>query len=404
MSNFKVISLASSSKGNCILIIAGRHKFFIDFGINVKELLRKLKSLRIAEPPDKILISHEHHDHTYGIENLSKNYRIKVFANLPTFRSLNSTFKMSSIEKEIFVSGSVFKIDSVEVKPFRIFHDAEEPVGFSISYKGSKVVYIVDAGRVTDENIKEMADSDLVIIDSNYDNLSLMRGKYPPDLKKRIMEYGHLSNEVVANIILNHPDPETEFWLAHLSEENNSTGLAAMTVNYVLKYGKGRKVKFKVLPRRKIGPVWEKKKEIQLEFLMPGLNIPDVFSDFLLKLDEEKRRMFNQNFISSLSIKDSDVREMPTEQSIIAWRVRGKREDGYVVARDIDLPGVDGIEIDEKIWACECGDFLWNSQRKGIPCKHMIKVMNMHKSYGMGSVFLTKLDKFSTFRVRRKKP
>ena len=379
MSDFKVISLASSSKGNCVLVIAGRHRFFIDFGISVKELLRKLKSLHITEPPDKILISHEHHDHTSGIENLSKKYRIKIFANSPTFRSLNSSVKTPNFVKEIFSSGSVFKIGSIEVKPFRIFHDAAEPVGFSISHKGSKVVYFVDAGRVTDGNIKEMADADLVIIDSNYDNLSLLQGKYPPNLKKRIMEYGHLSNEVAANIILNHPNPETEFWLAHLSEENNSTGLAAMTVNYVLKYGKGRRCKFKVLPGRRTGPVWEKKKEMQLELLMPGLNIPELFSEFLLKLNGEKRRMFKQNFISSLSIKNTDVIEMPTEQNITAWKVRGKREDSYVVARDMDLPGVDGIEIDEKVWACECGDFLWNSQRKGIPCKHMIKVMNMHR-------------------------
>jgi phosphoribosyl 1,2-cyclic phosphodiesterase len=268
LSDFKVISLASSSKGNCILVIAGCQMFFIDFGISVKELLAKLKSLRIEELPDKILISHEHHDHTSGIENLNKKYRIKVFANYPTLQSLNSFLKISNIQKEVFIPGSAFKIGSVEVKPFRIFHDAAEPVGFSISYKGGKVVYIVDTGRVTGGDLKEMSDADLVIIDSNYDNLSLLQGRYPPDLKKRIMEYGHLSNEVVANIILNHPNPETEFWLAHLSEENNSTGLAAMTVNYVLKYGKGRKAKFKVLPRRRIGPVWEKKKEIQLEFLM----------------------------------------------------------------------------------------------------------------------------------------
>lgn len=379
MGDFKVISLASSSRGNCILVIAGRHRLFIDLGISVKELMRKLKSLRISEPPDKVFISHEHHDHTSGIENLSRKYRIKVFANSLTLQSLKSSLKMSNIQNEKFVSGSVFKIGSVNVKPFKIFHDAEDPVGFSISYRGNKVVYLVDAGRVTDENIKEMADADLVIIDSNYDNLSLMQGRYPPDLKKRIMEYGHLSNEVVANIILNHPNPKTEFWLAHLSEDNNSPGLAAMTVNYVLKYGKRRRFKFKVLPRRRIGPVWEKKKEIQLEFLMPGLNIPEAFSGFLLNLNGEKRKVFEQNFISSLSIKDMDVIEMPADKDITAWKVRGKREDGYVVARDIDLHGVDGIEIDEKVWACECGDFLWNSQKKGIPCKHIIKVMNMHR-------------------------
>ncbi|NCO68639.1 MAG: hypothetical protein COY75_09570 [Nitrospirae bacterium CG_4_10_14_0_8_um_filter_41_23] len=54
-------------------------------------------------------------------------------------------------------------------------------------------------------------------------------------------------------IILNHPNPETEFWLGHLSKENNSPGLASLTVNYILKYGKGQKKRFKVLPRKAIG-------------------------------------------------------------------------------------------------------------------------------------------------------
>jgi hypothetical protein len=61
-----------------------------------------------------------------------------------------------------------------------------------------------------------------------------------------------------------------------------------------------------------------------------------LFSGFLLKLNEEERRMFTENFISSLSIKDMDVIEISTVDNITAWKVRGKREDGYVVARDID--------------------------------------------------------------------
>jgi len=273
LSDFKVVSLASSSKGNCILVIAGSERFLIDCGISVPELLRKIKLLQIPDPPSKILLSHEHYDHTSGIAHLGKKYPIKIFANFSTLSGMNKYLKKSYFEKEVFISGNTFAIGKVEIKPFRIFHDAKEPVGFSIIYKGSKVVYLVDAGRITDENLKELTDAELVILDSNYDNLALLQGRYPPNVKKRIMEFGHLSNEIVANIILNHSDPETEFWLAHLSKENNTPGLAAMTVNYVLKHGNGEKTNFQILPRRRIGPIWEKKKAIQSEDLMQKVTI-----------------------------------------------------------------------------------------------------------------------------------
>ncbi len=265
MSDFRVVSIASSSKGNCILVIAGSEIFLIDCGISASELLRKIKLLRIPELPHKILISHEHYDHTSGIASISKKYRIKIFANSSTLNGMNDSIKKSNFEKEVFISGNTFAIGKVKIKPFRIFHDTKEPVGFSIIYRDSKVVYLVDAGRITDENLKEMADAELVILDSNYDNLSLLQGRYPPSVKKRIMEFGHLSNEIVANIILNHSNPETEFWLAHLSKENNTPALAATTVNYILKNGNGRKTNFQILPRNRIGPIWEKKKAVHTE-------------------------------------------------------------------------------------------------------------------------------------------
>ena len=76
-------------------------------------------------------------------------------------------------------------------------------------------------------------------------------------MKKRIAMSGHLSNEATGNVILNHPNPVTEFWLSHLSEENNRAGLAIQTVNRILKNGKSRKKRFKILPRKTIGPFWE---------------------------------------------------------------------------------------------------------------------------------------------------
>jgi hypothetical protein len=52
-------------------------------------------------------------------------------------------------------------------------------------------------------------------------------------------------------------------------------------------------------------------------------------------------------------------------------------DEGYVVAREVSLPGVDGIAISGKAWTCECGDFLWKSQQKGIPCKHILRILQL---------------------------
>jgi len=256
MTNFRIISLASSSEGNCFLVIAGEENFLIDLGITPANLMQKLRFFKINSLPSFVLISHEHCDHTSGINSFSKKFPITVYANAPTFRRLDLE-EGQHIRKETFTTGEVFSIGRTEIKPFHIHHDAAEPVGFSIVYGKHKVVYLLDTVRIDEKHMEEIADANLVIIDSNYDNLMLSQGKYHHSLKRRISSSGHLSNEVTGNVILNHPNPETEFWLGHLSEENNSPGLASQTVNHILKNGKSRKKRFKILPRKVIGPFWE---------------------------------------------------------------------------------------------------------------------------------------------------
>lgn len=267
MTEFQIVSLGSSSEGNCFLIVTKEESFFIDLGIGFRDLMQKLRFLKVSSLPSTVLLSHEHGDHTTGIRTFSKKFPITIYANVPTFKNLNNAIKNLGVETEIFTTGEVFQIGKTKIKSFPVYHDAAEPVGFTITYGKHKVVYLMDSGRVEDKSKKEMADADLVIIDSNYDDFSLLQGKYPDTLKKRIMCSGHLSNEVVGNIILNHPNPQTEFWLGHLSKEHNSPGLASVTVNYILKYGKGQKRRFKILPRKGIGPIWDPAETSQLEFM-----------------------------------------------------------------------------------------------------------------------------------------
>lgn len=373
MTKFRVVSLASSSEGNCFLVVTGEDRFLIDLGISYGNLIRKLRFLKISSPPSSVLLSHEHSDHTSGILGLGKKFPVTIYANARTLKRLNA-LENAQIERSVFTTGEVFLIGKAKIKPFRIYHDATEPVGFSIIYGKHKVVYLLDSGRVNEEHMREMVDADLVIIDSNYDTLSLSNGSYPDTVKERIIRSGHLSNEMVGNLILHHPNPDTEFWLGHLSKENNSPGIASLTVNYILKYGKAQKRKFKVLPRKAIGPVWEPAEERQLEFILKGVNISDELASLREGLDGEKINIFDRNLMRSREIRERQITEITVGEGN-AWRIKGS-DEGYVVAREIDLPGIEGIAIGGKAWTCDCGDFLWKSQHEGIPCKHIIRVLH----------------------------
>jgi phosphoribosyl 1,2-cyclic phosphodiesterase len=269
MTKFRIISLASSSEGNCFLVIAGEENFLIDLGIAPANLMRKLEFFEVNSLPSHVLISHEHWDHTSGINSFSKKFPVTVYANAPTLNKLDLE-EGNHIRRETFTTGEVFGIGRAEIKPFHVHHDAAEPVGFSIIYRKHKVVYLLDTVRIDEKHMTEIADANLVIIDSNYDNLMLSQGKYPYSLKRRIAISGHLSNEATGSVILNHPNPATEFWLGHLSKENNSPTLASQTVTHILKNGKSRRKRFKILPRKSTGPFWEPPVE-QYKLISPVL-------------------------------------------------------------------------------------------------------------------------------------
>ena len=81
-----------------------------------------------------------------------------------------------------------------------------------------------------------LRDSDDIIFESNHDVSMLRMGRYPWNIKRRILsDTGHLSNdaagEALAEII---SDRTKRIYLAHLSKDNNMVDLARMTVQQIL--------------------------------------------------------------------------------------------------------------------------------------------------------------------------
>ena len=94
-------------------------------------------------------------------------------------------------------------IGDVEVLPFRVPHDAAEPVAFSITCNGIKITQLTDVGYMPEFVAEQLRGSHVLILESNHDMEMLRVGPYPWILKQRLMgRYGHLSNTAVAKF---HP-------------------------------------------------------------------------------------------------------------------------------------------------------------------------------------------------------
>lgn len=228
----KLISLFSSSKGNCTLVYSEKTKLLVDVGISAKRLTEALTTNNIV--PDEIngiLITHEHSDHIKGIKVFCKKYNIPVYASEKTWPTLVS-LEIKDTLKKSFEPYKTFNIGDIEVLPFSIPHDAIDPCGFNLVCENKKVTVATDIGHITPKLLNFFENSNSILLESNHDIGMLRAGNYPYLLKQRIIgNYGHLSNIASAETIEYLIKKGTKnFVLAHLSEENNLPSLALETV------------------------------------------------------------------------------------------------------------------------------------------------------------------------------
>lgn len=86
-----------------------------------------------------------------------------------------------------FVTGENFYIGGVDISPFHIPHDANDPVGFSLNAQGLKCGVATDIGHVTDEWMDAVSGCQALVLEANHDVEMVQRGPYPLKLKRRIL-------------------------------------------------------------------------------------------------------------------------------------------------------------------------------------------------------------------------
>ena len=158
---------------------------------------------------------------------LSRRGRIPVFANEGTFLAGDERLKKLFQRRE-FQTGDAIALQDLEVRSFRISHDARDPVGFVIDSGPTRLGYCTDTGKVTLLMKQRLQNCQGLILEFNHDLQLLAQGPYPLSLQQRVRSnQGHLANCDAAAFLreLQH-DGLKQVVLAHLSEVNNLPELA----------------------------------------------------------------------------------------------------------------------------------------------------------------------------------
>jgi phosphoribosyl 1,2-cyclic phosphodiesterase len=220
--NLYLSSLNSGSNGNCYYVGNEHNAVLIDAGISCRETERRMKRLGLSLLNVRaIFITHEHSDHTRGVQVLSRKYRIPVYITSLTQR--NSGLDLSPLLVRRFTADEPVQIEDLTVSSFSKPHDGIDPHSFTVTSHSITAGIFTDIGTATEELTFHLSQCHAAFLEANYDEMMLEKGRYPAYLKRRIRgENGHLSNMQALELFKNHRSSFMELLvLSHLSAQNN---------------------------------------------------------------------------------------------------------------------------------------------------------------------------------------
>ena len=234
-------TIASGSSGNCTYIGSDTTSVLVDAGVSRKKIVEGLNesSLDIKDI-DGILITHEHIDHVRALGVIARANSIPMYATEDTLREILHMGQLGKIDSSLLhpiLPDRSFKIGDLSVKAHAIWHDAVDPVCYTVTHGNKKVSVATDMGDYDDYLVSCLMDSDAMVIEANHDVKMLEVGPYPYELKRRILgRMGHLSNEAGGRLIKRILNSHVKaIFLGHLSRENNLPELAYETVKWELR-------------------------------------------------------------------------------------------------------------------------------------------------------------------------
>ena len=160
---------------------------------------------------------------------------IPIYGTKGTLEAIKNCSSLGKIDEGLYREISpdeIFQVGDMEIVPFRISHDAADPVAYRVNSGEKSAAVVTDLGVYNDYIVDHLQGLDAVLLEANHDVRMLQAGVYPYYLKQRILSnHGHLSNENAGRLLCRilHDNLKSVF-LGHLSKENNYEALAYETV------------------------------------------------------------------------------------------------------------------------------------------------------------------------------
>ncbi|WP_188207441.1 MBL fold metallo-hydrolase [Alkalibacillus aidingensis] len=231
--------LASGSSGNAFYIGTDQVKLLVDAGLSGKKLNELLNEVDVdLGDIDGILVTHEHSDHIKGLGIVARRYGLPIYANPKTWKAMENSIGKVSLDQQFeFPMESIRTFKDLDVESFGVSHDAADPMFYVFHYEGKKVAMLTDTGYVSERMKKTIENADALLFETNHDVGMLQMGKYPWNIKRRILsDLGHVSNDDAAIAMMDIIGDQTKkVFLGHLSQDNNMVDLARMSVEQKLK-------------------------------------------------------------------------------------------------------------------------------------------------------------------------
>lgn len=211
--------IGSGSSANSYIFEAGESLYVIDNGFSLKEFKRRVKELGFEYTRIKgVFLTHIHSDHLKGVGPLSRDLEIPVYTHLETEGNF---YIHKGLEPD-----QHYKFGELDIMPFNLSHDAPNAIGYYFKIGETRSTLITDTGVITSQMFQLAKRSDILFLESNYNDDMLKNGSYPYYLKRRISsDMGHLSNNAAITFLNDLWDSEASIkmvYLCHLSKNNNS--------------------------------------------------------------------------------------------------------------------------------------------------------------------------------------
>lgn len=201
-------SLASSSHGNAYIVSDRDTRILLECGVSYRKL-KKLSGFNVSDFA-ACLVSHEHGDHSACVNDI-------IASGIPVYMSSGTAYALGVDSVELVSHGEQFAVGSIDIVPFRTFHDAQEPLGFLFRSQidGEVLVFATDTVNLA----YRFPGVTILAIEANYDKEILARCERMPEKVRYRITNSHMEIEVLCNYLRSLALSSCrEIYLLHLSD------------------------------------------------------------------------------------------------------------------------------------------------------------------------------------------